>query len=661
MGLLDELKASASLKVYHDGRRGGALDYSGNGLTLTPAGAGHRFIRTPKGTAFTGTTTTELTSGVQASLDLTTATMFYVVVPYAASLSFPLIVSKSDGAGLTNGYTTYLSTNFNFALGDGAGSQVFAAASIAPYVGIPTMVTHAWNGTNIWTWINGNQVDLRAQTKVPTSVGKSYRLGWSVTNGIYRVGVLNAGMVNRVLTGAEVARLYDDFLAEGPSPDLIRRNFVQVPRGMSDAEYAAQGICLDTDFVRRPDGKIRDNGPNNYAGTVTGTPTPDGDGLHLKYASDNVAFGDVAQLNSASAFSIETVFKSGPGNIGNHIAIKSLDVNNSLRLGGYGGFALTQFVHLGIFTGGVAKYASTVPNTVLRSGASQHVVATFNAGTPVIYVDGESYPLTVDAAYPAATPNLATASLSCGSSPLESTRNSMRVFTRALTAAEVRAAYLKNFAQKVLLRETFEDVPVSLGVSATAGMYIGGWRVIAGSALCNETVDGNRYLTTVAAASSGLAIPSKQAFGTWRFRFRTTNVSQESTINFIANVEGNYGAAGQASYAFYCVGQFYLLRGGAIAFLATVPAGVVVPQNNTEYDVVITRRPSDCQFKMYIKGGTLAQWTLVATVADATYLTSNWFNMFSTTVANTCSLNMSPSYGVTMYQGVLDPTAGEIS
>lgn len=675
MGLLEELRASTELKAWHNGGLGSFLDQSGNGITLSVgAGSGNAWRKVRGRLGYGGTAASELTGGVQASLDLSVATLFYAATFLPTGGAY-LIHAINKYNGVSTGYATYLTAGtYNILLGSAAGNQSFGVGTIVP--NLPTLVAHAWNGVNITTWINGIQVDLRAQTKVSNSVGQTYRFGWpAATSGLHQVSIGMGGMINRVLTGSEVARLYDEWMMSGPSVDLPRRNLVQVPKGLTDAEYAAKNIALDTAFETGIAGgarKVLDMGPNNYAGTITGVAIPGQDGFGLQYpgAASNVYFGDVTQLNSAAAFTLEHEVSWPTGNIvSNFLLTKYTDANNNIDIEPFGAAATTKKLYFAVCNAG-ATYGTT-NSTVFRAGCVQHYMTVFNglgadnAAKSQVYVDGELYPQTYVGNLPAATANLATKVLYAGYTGAASAivqHNKMRASNVALTAAQARARYVE-FARRVLLHETFEDVQVSLA-AVSAGNMLGKWRVIDGGAQCVEDSVGRRSILTSQLAQAGVALPYNAAFGTWRFRFSSKNVSQQSTVQFISSVPGAYGVAGQTGYSFYCAGQFYLLKSGPTTFLATVGLGVVTPQNNVEYDVCITRRPSDCQFKMYLKGGTLTAWALVATATDTSHLSCSWINFSSGSINTTAAMPLydprDPTVGLIHYQGQLDPTAGEL-
>ena len=683
--LLADLMNAQQLAIYHHAIDGSLLDKSGHGLVLSPEGSGHKPAKVNGRNAWAGTASTGLQAGTSATLDLTTATLFYAAqfrgTPPA---TYAQMICKSDGIGTNlNGYSAYISSNtVSLALGDASVAQTFGPYSLT--VGQIVLIAHAWNGTNIWSWVNGVQVDVRAQTRVPNSAGKTYRIGVNASYGLQNVGFMLGGMISRVLTGAEVARLYDDFLASRPSADLPRRNFYYsypVPGDGSDAAYNAAGIVLDTNFTRRRDGKIVDLSPSGYVGTITGVPTPGANGESMSLAvTDTINHGDVTQLNSVAAFSIEQQFDLPTTNIPSSLSFtKFLNASNNVQLGPTDTAASTQKLHFLISNAGAADAKTTA--TVLRSGCKQHVMGVFNgngATDPLraqVYVDGEAYPLTIAIAIPASTPNLAGVNLYAGyisSLTMPAIYKSQRLYTGALTATQVRAAYLKNFAQRVTLKETLEDVPVSLVASVSAGS-IGSFQLLDGTWANQEDSTGKRWLVCVTGGDA--AIPQQDSFGTFVIPpVIKANIGTTMRIMFAGSQRSSTEAAGQNGYLLYYQSGTNTLvfdswtNGAAAADLFYTAGNYIV--SGTAYWHAVSRRPSDGRFALWIKGGAYANWTLVSTVGgagtnpsagDATYVTSKWLVLHFAAGDKICLFDPADKrVALWHYQGQLDPTAGEI-
>ena len=678
MNIIADLRNSLNLPVFHDGRLGTLLDRSGHGITLgVGAGSGNKWDRTSRGYAFGGTNATELTAGVQASLDLTTATLFWAHVSYITHTSNINLISKSTGlvGGLLNGYTGYLSGGVGLALGDGVGIQTVQATFAEP-LGQTTFVAFTWNGTNVSAYLNGNWVSTVAQTRVPSSVGRAYKFGWPAANGLRDVSLLFAGMSNRVLTGAEIARMYDEFLQDAYVLDLPRRNFVFMPQqGLGDAMETAQGLVLDTDFQRRSDGKIRDLGPNNYAGTITGAVVPgqNGEGAILPTINDLVDWGDVVALNSASQFAVEWWGELPSGNIPTaYFMTKYQNANNNLQIGPIDGLSTPKKLYFGIDNGAGMLGSSTA--TVVRAGTRQHFMCVFNGGLvgdanrSRMFVDGELVTQNYSLAVPASLPNLAGFNYKNGYANLTvpGTYAGQRVFSVAPSDAQVRQEYLNNFARKLLLRETLEDVPVTVGAAVGAGIYIGSSRVVSGTYKCSETTDGRRWLECITAGL--VAIPNPYSFGTLVFNVTKADVSSFYLIAAAA-LPALFSDAAQTGYMFNIAATeqvlFSRVSGGAVAaFLAYTGANYLPTGSN--YTITINRRPSDGRFTLFQRGGAFVAATALdvagggganPTAAEATFTAGQWTVISMAAGDKMCGFDPNDTRVALLqvYQGVLNP------
>jgi len=145
--------------------------------------------------------------------------------------------------------------------------------------------------------------------------------------------------------------------------------------------------------------------------------------------------------------------------------------------------------------------------------------------------------------------------------------------------------------------------------------------------------NGTKYLENTVAGT--IAIPSKQAYGTWEFdvykKLDTTNVNTQ----FIAETVGWYNTTAGYLFQFSSTEavNFYSTDGltGTPLLCGTATSYI---SNNTWYRIKITRSLSGV-FTFYIKGGAFGtnQWTLVDVsggsgtnpITDNTYTVSNYF------------------------------------
>jgi hypothetical protein len=214
-------------------------------------------------------------------------------------------------------------------------------------------------------------------------------------------------------------------------------------------------------------------------------------------------------------------------------------------------------------------------------------------------------------------------------------------------------------------------VPVSLVASVGAGKFLGSWQVISGTWKVSETSDGKRWLECVTAGT--VAMLQANAFGTPTFTMLKHSATSESYVGFLMQQKVAVTDATQNGYVIQ-------LRGSLRVNLSRITGGVVAADDfytatgyvavDTPYQITPNRRPSDCRFTAYIKGGTFTTQTLIdatggggsnPTAADATYTTNAW--MILTFLAGDKLLLFDPRdprVGLLWYQGVLNPMNGEL-
>lgn len=691
MTLINELKAAGRLSLLLNYRSGSLLDTSPSPLAAPTNSNSPVWMKTNRGYGVHSNYNTGAVTnyGVSTKLNFgATGSVWGAWVPTALSSVSAYAQWFSKGtpplvSGL-NGFWLYRNnTNLLFQLADGSGAQTTTLALTNLAVGQPVFLTYVWNGTNVFGYLNGNQFVINSQTRTPTPTGASLYVGDYSTNATYEslAACLTLGMSSSVLSSTEVARLYEDWLQDSFITDLPRRNFVFMPQqGFNDATEVSKNIVLDTDFQSIMDGatrKVRDLGPNNYIGAITGTITPgqNGEGLALNVAaSDEINNGDITQLNSAASFTYETWFETPSGNIpASYIALKYKDSNNNIRIGCLGGSASPKQLVFSVFNAG-AGYSNTTA-TQIRGGTKQHITCVFNgsgatnADKSQIYIDGESAALTFATDFPATSSNLAGFGFyhALGAGQL-GTRFGERIFSTALTAAQVRQEYVNNFARKLLLKETFEDVPVSLVASYGAGTYFGSWQLDAGTAKISETADGKRWIECVTGCI--FSMPQPNAFGTIVIPpIIKAAISTSLAIGFMMAQRGNRFAAGVNGYLFYYqanTDKFVLDRwtngAGALDLLYTASGYTT---DGVAYQYAINRRPSDGRFTAWIKGGAYTNWTLIdatggggsnPTAAESTYTANGWAVITLAAGDKVCFYDPNDSrIGLQVYQGALNP------
>ena len=650
MNFLYDLRSAGALSYLADLRRGSLLDLGNKQLgALTVAGS-PTWAQTSRGMGVqcAGAAEASLSLGNPASLQLSTCTIL-VAAQYNGQnvASYNGIFVKQNAYALAIGPVTKAFGVYDYT------SASFRSSGYTPVVNTPhlfgaTVVSGAVGGLNMY--VNG----LWKATNTLTVVNQasSWKFGFMTAADHDLQGpVIWGAIINRVLTGVEMGRIYDEWLQDPYVLDLPRRNFVTLPQqGFGDAMETAQSIVIDTDFQRRSDGKIRDLGPNGYAGTLYGTPVPgqNGEGI-TQSVVDWIDFGDITQFNSVASFTLIGWFNWKDAFVANtYIYSKYVSGTDHILVKTTTSASTTT---IAILISNAALSTATTAVAVLRGATNQHLAIVFdgsgatNADRLKLYIDGDLVALTfTDAAVPATTANLAAATFRTGISSnfcCPGTHLGLRAMSLPLTAAQVRAEYLNNFARRLLLRETLEDVPVTLAASVAAGLSIGPWALVGDSWACVESATLRRSLKHVGIGSGACARPWVQAFGAWHFFIHTNAVSvNEAYVMFIASQPGTYSATGQNGYMIYLgAGQPWLSRvtSAVVTPLASGPAGSIV--TDTEYEVIVHRRRSNCQFTVWMRGGAWGStWTQIAQVVDASHVTSSYINLGSSLLQDSFSM-----------------------
>lgn len=151
----------------------------------------------------------------------------------------------------------------------------------------------------------------------------------------------------------------------------------------------------------------------------------------------------------------------------------------------------------------------------------------------------------------------------------------------------------------------------------------------ADDAVLKHLTTGTKYLECTSAGK--IAIPSKQAYGTWEFDL-FCDVASYSVISFVSNSNNISYNTSEAYYQFIIGPTADIgIRKANTAFLMLTELNYI--SLKTWHRVKIIRE-NNGRFTIYIKGGSFGNtWTLVSTtggsgtnpVTDNTYTTSNYF------------------------------------
>jgi len=682
--MVNELRAASRLQLELRYQRGSLLDLSPSPLAAPALADTPMWIESEKGRGIaTPIARGSLNYGAAAKLDFgATGAFFCAFVAPPSGVDHALFRKMNYGAG-TNGYCFFVGAGGGlvFQVGDAIGNVLAVNRSLTPEMARMRANTWCvrWTGGQVWADFNGgNVVSAAAMVKTPTPAGQNFIVGRdAVVDFANPSPLLELVASNTFLTAAESARLYSDWLRETYPKDLARRGFVYKYPSKNATEYAAAGIALDTDFGSEMNGttrRIRDL-TNNYPGTITGVVIPgqNGEGQKTSSTNDGVDWGAFTPLNSAAYFSLEHWLEFPAGNI----AVGYID----WRISGADGCAIGNIIAAANpqklafrVINGTGDAATTTAQ--LRGGTRQHLLCVFNgpgATNPEkgqVYIDGESVPLTFASNFPATTANLAARQLYTGQglgvAGLPATHHGLRFYSGvALTPTQARAAYVNNFAKKLLLRETLEDVPVSLVASVGAGGKIGPWDVIYGTWKCSETSDGKRWLECVTAGDAVVPIPDC-SFGTHTFYVQKHQLPSDTRI-VLGTSRSPVGTALAGSNG-YCT----ILDDNRRVRMSRYTAGIIdanlwVTANNfyavdTTYQFTVARRVSDGRFQQWIKGGAYTvDTTTGGPAADATYTGLAWLHFQGGAGDKLCLYDpRDPTVAFSVYQGCLNPTMGEL-
>lgn len=521
-------------------------------------------------------------------------------------------------------------------------------------------------GTGLLGYMLGGQMGIAGAGSIAAAgvtSGSNLDIGHQGSaSGVTDVGLF--AMFTRVLAPSEISALFLELDREIPGLlDAPKRKFSFPYPTLTPAQAAAQGLVLDTDFVRRSDGKVRNLAPTAYSGTVVGAPVPSqgGEGMVFNGSTDAVSMGDVTQINGARYLTYSFVIRlpstgvvSG-GTIHGKTSLATGARTQTQVIGPSPGPHALQYYEISPAVGAHQRVSNSA---VLYAGMDQHVVivrdgdGTTDSDKIKMYVDGTLVPATSYAFPFGATtdPSLAGFPLDIGReftavNPLAATVRSLRVRSTALTAAEVRAEYLQ-WAKRLLLDGRLRSdgsCPVSLTNLNVRSIQVPGtiWQGVQTTPTTLGVVEdagtGERYLNM----SARIGVPQGQAFGSWAWEWQVSNLA---TFMPVASNPVAYATPPQNGYVIYQDGggiQFGRSDNGVFANFANV----VGAYNNRRLRFWLSRTSAG-QFDLWLKDGVNA-WILLASANDLTYVTSTWMIATGTGTARL--------YDVLHVQGAMTP------
>ncbi len=413
------------------------------------------------------------------------------------------------------------------------------------------------------------------------------------------------------LTEKEISDLSVELLRGGGALEIGRRNYVFPTPVEEDSS-----LLLDYDMVTRTgEGLLADLSQNGNHGTLLNGP------IQTKGVwNDALDFSDGSIVNAGSGSSIDDVAPltietvTSPRTTGGATADRIYDKSSiALYLGASGTLSLQI-----IFSGGVVTWRTNTG--AISTNAHNYIVTAYDhssaANSPLMWVNGESVTVNLVSAAPSGayvTDAAADARIGdnvTGNRALDGSMSLFRMYGKILTQTEVSARYSK-MAKVIRFYQPMTDVPPTFA-AVTSGRIghtdfavdTGTWEVVEESAE-DKRISGTDDNVTA-------STPSTQAYGTWYFK---RNQSSQSAVNIVADVPftpftGTPNANG------YSLEQ---ISDGRVAFVRRTAGsngllfitGTGYMSNNTDYEIVITRRKRDGENTIYVKGGAFTAWTIM--------------------------------------------------
>jgi len=573
-----------------------------------------------------------------ATLNLTSLSVVAVVTQRTLGTDRRIVVKR----GATDWWDLYVSSAGVLTLKSGAATVTKA---LVPTTGATSLGATWASGTIPMAYQNASL--LGAMSAILTSTGAgagvlnvgSYTAGSA--NNTWTDPMLAVVVVNEPLSNADMCRLMRE-LTDAPGIVSRPRKHFSIPYpSKTPAEYAAEGIILDTDCAPR-NGATTDFTGNGRKGTVVGQvdvvkggPFDEAVRLRGAYAllpSESTIFRtadwDVAAWVQNNETTLSVLFGIGGAN---HYA--ALDTNGAFTIGTVTTAPLSRTVKspngpLGVWSHVVAGRRQNGANLILRVSVNGVTTETTFAGETG-RVEGASVPVLFayqTAFLPVQKSNVAR----------------VRFYTRSLTPAEIREAYLEGARKCLLDARVHSDgsCPVSLAAVGTPSEIANGWKVQSGTWKVVEDAPvlgtaGERWMECQTAGT--LSTPDKSAYGSWLIPIKRV-AATGSYSNFIADRLGTVLAPLGYAIGFNSTGQVVLIRttGGGSA-VVTLSANAYTT-TNVQYYLWVTRR-FDGTFTTWIKGGAYAAWTLVPASSgsnpgvDATY-TTNRFSLIQAGISD---------------------------
>lgn len=356
-------------------------------------------------------------------------------------------------------------------------------------------------------------------------------------------------------------------------------------------------------------GKVIDISGNNFHGTPSNV------------VSTKANFGECLSFNGVNSYvdcGSSDFLGTGPLTIGAMIYPRTLGG------GGFGRIIENFKTRFFVYTNNCLASTSDGTNTIFSSNNSifmnqwHYVLLTrTSSGITNFYINGI---LSGTANQSAGSPSMGTTNIIIGNNSVALNRgfdgliDSVKIWNRVLTASEIKKEF-NQYAKQINMREClcYDNASTISGTSPKD------W--IKGTGSYSIVTSTNSFFkkptkTLVCNTAGTIAIPSKQAYGTWEFAVYKGADNNRYSVCFITNkMEAPGGSANDYRIQLETDERFKLLRVGTLM----CSSAISYIQNNIWYKIKITRSLVG-EFTLYIKGGNFVPtvgmdgWTLVSVV-----------------------------------------------
>ena len=639
---LDLLKSQGKVAAWYDFKSGSMLDKSGNGNTLVASNS-PTWKNTKRGRGVSTSATTSLLHAPDAASLRLTEGVFMVFGDLTQQYTQQVFAELTAGAGT---WVLFYSTNGgSMAVWDGTNASVITK-TFAP---AKMIATRFKSGRVADFFVDGVLVGTAAvANSFPTApTGGLSVASISTTSGPFKNPTTDFVLLNSAdVTNQQISQIYNELMAERGTGDPKTTNF------HASAPVDTTGKCvLHWDMsTLTGDGKMLDRSGNGRHGTISQAQkvySAPFDGMQFNQVlASNISLASgytntiSGNQNAALGFWVNAdelaaapqIITNSNGTFVVELAANAIYIAcSTTRTYTVTGMANSKWIHIYFEKTGSGNLGNLYVNNVLQTSYTGIISDMPTVASSMLEIGGQiggmNYRLLGKLA-------------------------DLRLYTSNLTAAE-RTALYNDGAKRLVSRNDLKDAAVTLA-DVTAGTIPGtDIEVVGGTAAITQDTTGpfRKWLKSI--ANSTTTFLSKQAYGTWYWRFTTDGST--SDFQLMGALKGTYTLAGNTGYFVeYTATNITLYRtsgGGAYTLLMQAAAYLAA---STAYELCVTRTISGV-WTLYIRGGAYAAWTKIAAssgsnpVTDNTYTTSAYFSQYLLTngrFAGFCAL-----------AGVIDPTS----